>query len=58
MTEFNLDPNEYAMTPIQLMKLRGASQQEILEYEKRRKRRLSKEWGSLQAKKSRSKVSQ
>lgn len=47
MTEFNLDPNEYALTPLQLMKLRGATTEEIKAYEARRKKRKPKEWGAL-----------
>jgi hypothetical protein len=47
MTELRSDPSEFSYTPLQLMKLRGASQEEIRAYEERQKRRKSKDWGGL-----------
>jgi hypothetical protein len=47
MTEFNLDPHDYSLTPLQLMKIRGATPEEINEYRQRQKRKKYKEWGCL-----------
>jgi hypothetical protein len=47
MTDFHLDSNDYSMTPIQLMKIRGATEQEIKQYKALSKKRKQKDWGCL-----------